>query len=166
MSKKMSLAEGREAMVRVLQEIQGLKAVRASRIECEALRPLPDSVEEAALVTDVKVSFHASPPYLATFVLYRVCATWGEADEFTDVAEEDQAWRITLEFCADWEVSADAELASEDLRCFAVSQGVMTCHPYARETIQSASVRMGYPPATLDIIRNPLIGDGEIEFED
>ena len=46
--------------------------------------------------------------------------------------------------------------------------GSMTLHPYARETVQDAVSRLGYPPFTMEMMTSPIAGttdEDTIEFE-
>lgn len=73
--------------------------------------------------------------------------------------EPSRAWSVQLELVASFERNdAEAlipEYSADELQAFAFALGVMHVHPYARETVQSATSRLGYPPFTLDTILPP-----------
>jgi preprotein translocase subunit SecB len=71
-------------------------------------------------------------------------------------ADRDAAWLIEADFVASFVTLSDREFAPEQLRAFAYVTGAMAVHPFAREFVQSATVRLGYPAFTLPFIRRPL----------
>jgi hypothetical protein len=165
MTERITAAEGVEGHGRVLALVRNLANVRLARAECKAFRPIADG-QEANLVSKVHIGFHVMGEYLGTTVVYEVAALPSEADPDAQLTEAELKpfWTINIEVCADWELQEDAEPAAEDVRCFAIGQGLMTCHPFAREAIQSFSTRMGYAAATLPIVRNPWsVGDVEVQ---
>ncbi len=165
MTERITAAEGVEGHRRVLAVVGNLANVRLARAECKAFRPIADG-QEANLVSKVQIGFHVMSAYLGTTVAYEVAALPPEANPHTQFTDADLKpfWTINIEVCADWELEEGAEPAAEDVRCFAIGQGLMTCHPFARETIQSFSTRMGYAAATLPIVRNPWsVGDVEVQ---
>lgn len=90
------------------------------------------------------------------WIRYIVDATGAQAEP---ESEAPQAWSVQLELIASFERN-DAEkplpeFSADELEAFAFALGVMHVHPYARETVQSATSRLGYPPFTLDTILPP-----------
>jgi hypothetical protein len=163
MAETIKSAEGLEAAGRVLACINSLRLVRVTRATCEAIRPYVEE-EPTQLLTNVHVSFQLQREnnYLGTMVKYEVSAA-GVKPDGGDLDVSDRLWTIDIEMCADWELVEDTQPTVEDIQCFAIGQGLMTCHPYGRETVQSLSVRMGYPPATMDLLRNPWMSE-ELEI--
>lgn len=45
------------------------------------------------------------------------------------------------------------ELSDEAIEAFATTSGLFALYPFAREYVQSVTVRMGLPPLTLDLIK-------------
>lgn len=90
------------------------------------------------------------------WIRYGVDATAGEVDADPEAR---QAWSVQLELVAAFERNDGSELlpefSADELEAFAFALGVMHVHPYARETVQSATSRLGYPPFTLDMILPP-----------
>jgi hypothetical protein len=166
MTETIKSADGLAAASRVLACIGELRLVRVARAQCEGFRPYVEE-EPTQLLTNIHISFQLDREnrYLGTMVKYEVSAANVKSDDSDDAdgGEPDRLWAIDLEICADWELLEGAEPTVEDVQCFAIGQGLMTCHPYGRETVQSLSMRMGYPPAAMDLIRNPWMG-GEVEI--
>ncbi len=163
MNKVIKSDEGLAATNRVLAIVKSLSTVRLARADCAALRPFGEG-EPVELTTAVHVTFHHQPGQLITRVKYEVSAAPPKAEtQDCDQSDTKPLWTINIEMSAHWELKPGAEPTSDDARCFAIGQGLMTCHPYARETIQSLSSRMGYPPATIELLLNPWAGD-EVEL--
>lgn len=151
--------EATAAIHRVLDSVRELRTVRVTHANCRAINQFPDN-QDVEIVSTVQVSFDCEPGYIGTRVRYDVTAA---PPDTTDKAS--RIWSIHLVLCADWMLAEGHEVPPSDATYFAIGQGVMTCHPYARETVQSLSMRMGYPPATIDIIRNPWAED-ELEINE
>lgn len=84
-------------------------------------------------------------------------------------AEGSRAWSVEAQFVGEWRTEDGApSFDREQLESFAYAVGMAALHPYARETVQTAVSRMGYPPYTLDMITSPALGDPDmvIEFSD
>ncbi|MFW0790056.1 hypothetical protein [Gordonia sp. CPCC 205333] len=166
MSKSITPDEGAAGNARVLEKIDGLHGVRVQHASCSALRSFASDRGDMTMSTGIQVTFRRpQADVLTTMVRYEVAASFEGAKEDEDGLPEkaDRIWEISLVICADWAVPEDADIPDVDARGFALGQGVMTSHPYARETVQSLSTRMGYPPATLDIIRSPWRGLDSVE---
>lgn len=90
------------------------------------------------------------------WIRYSVEATAGEAEPDPGPS---RAWSVHLELVASFErndvETLLPEFSADDLQAFTLAVGVMHVHPYARETVQSATSRLGYPPFTLDTFLPP-----------
>lgn len=151
--------EGRNGQLRVVNALDGLSVVRMSHLECEAHRPMDDGAV-ASLVTQLGISGQQQPGgELVTVSKYQVTAM-PDDDESEELEESEAYWTVAVTFVAHWKLKEDAVVSDDDVHCFAIGQGSMTCHPYARECIQSATSRMGFPNATIDLLINPWVGDG------
>lgn len=137
-----------------------LRDVHVARLGCQGSMPLvagPFDVESDLSVKAVQVEGE-----IHSYSLYEVHA---EAENGRP------AWSITLEMVGSWETGENSpKFTQEQLTCFSLAIGSMTIHPYAREAVQSAVSRMGYPPFTMDMIQSPTSGNDdeliEIEFPD
>lgn len=135
-----------------------LRSINLSRLNCESAFPL----RSGALSVNSQLSFGVKKE-IGFFVV---------ASKYVLVAQNEaseSAWKLELELLGAWdlteEVSTDFSLM--DYNCFALASGVMTLHPFARETIHNITSRSGYPPMTMDILISPLARpeDEFVEFE-
>ncbi len=77
---------------------------------------------------------------------YRLEVTSGRADGLSVEAEFELLYSVT-----------DVQtLEEEDLQAFADVSAAFSAHPYARELLQSLTVRSGLPPLVLGTIRSPV----------
>lgn len=82
-------------------------------------------------------------------------------------ASGEVAWNVSVDVISVHRLAGDApEFSHDALQCFALGTGITTCHPYAREVVQSITGKLGYPPATLDLLISPLSGNADIEIAD
>ncbi len=79
------------------------------------------------------------------FARYNVTAT---ADDDPEL----EAWRVRVEHVATYRKRDDESIAEDDGVAFSAIIGLVNIHPFAREAVQSAVQRMGYPPFTLDML--------------
>lgn len=86
--------------------------------------------------------------------------------------EPQEAWRVQCELRATFGASGPEQplppFSQDQLDALAGVVGVIHVHPYARETVQNMTGRMGYPPFTLDLI-TPISGmpdDMLVDFAD
>jgi preprotein translocase subunit SecB len=80
--------------------------------------------------------------------------------------DNESAWEVKLEMVGLWDVAdGTGQFDDEHLSCFALAIGSMTLHPYARENVQAAVSRMGYPPFTLDMLHPPTAGHDEDQIQ-
>lgn len=83
---------------------------------------------------------------------------WYEVSATAQSEEEEsgrEAWTVTMELVAEyWAHDAEEfpQFTQDELTAFSLVIGLMTIHPYARETVQSLTGRMGYPPFTLEML--------------
>lgn len=139
----------RECTSDVLPHV-ALRDVRVSRMFCEGATPPIDGPFEVE--SNLTVSAKQHNHFLYCYAAYDVKASSGE----------DRAWTVKLEMVGSWAIENDApEFDDEHLNCFAIAIGSMTLHPYARENVQTAVSRLGYPPFTLDMIVSPTAGADE-----
>ncbi|WNG84302.1 hypothetical protein C6A86_011990 [Mycobacterium sp. ITM-2016-00316] len=130
--------------------------VRLDELHCQSFKPFEG--DSLTLVTRLGVSANLEGAELSTISRYSVFAVDDEdADEPTP---DNTVWRIDASFLAHWLLTSE-DVTPHDAQCFAIGQGALTCHPYARETVQSVSARMNYAPATLDLIYNPFHGEDD-----
>lgn len=158
---RLSTSDARDATRRVLALVDQLVAIRLIELHCRAHKPMSGDVDEITLVTRLGAKAEVQGADLVTYSQYQVAAI---IDDDADApTPENTVWTVNATFGAHWALSG--EPTGQDAQCFAISQGALTCHPYARETIQSATARMGYPPATIDLLFDPWSGgSGEIEI--
>jgi preprotein translocase subunit SecB len=122
--------------------------VRVFKLLSEGTVPLADGPFEVQ--SNLAVRAEQRDGFIDAYSLYQVEAI---------AADESQAWSVRLEMVGTWTVEAGApDFDDEHLNCFAFAIGSMTLHPYARENVQSAVSRLGYPPFTLDMISSPTGG--------
>ena len=180
MTREATVGELREAASKVLREIE-LRDVRLIALQCVGANPVlggPFEVE-----SDVRVRTVQSPAgAIQTFARYIVAAerkatresdgTGLELDraeagsaspeiETTDADESDDdnpaAWMLTMEVLAEYvHPSGDdsTRFDGHELTAFGLLVGLMNIHPYARETVQTISGRLGYPPFSLKLIES------------
>lgn len=128
-----------------------LRDVRVSKLLCEGVTPLVAGPFEVD--SNLSVKAKQAPGLVDSYALYDIRATSNTGE---------QAWMVRLEMVGSWETSEDApEWDEEHLTCFAIAIGALTLHPYARENVQSAVSRLGYPPFTLDMLTSPVAGDDD-----
>lgn len=160
--RQVSGEEGHAASLRVLKAIDSLSSVAVADLECHARKPPAD---EMTLLVELRAKGRCEDEVVLTRSEYVVTAVDDEADEAND---DNTVWTVSVSLVAQWLRRPGAEITRADVQCFAMGQGALSCHPYAREVVQSAASRMNYPPVTLDLIFNPWIDpDGtEIEIPD
>ena len=132
----------REWAQAVLDEVD-LTNVRLRSLECRAApRPVAGPF---AVDMDLRFSGQRVDDLLVESVsTYEVVCRARESDR--------EAWSVVCELVGDYRAVDDelSEFTDDQLDAFAMVIGVVQLHPYARETVQSASGRLGYPPFTLD----------------
>jgi len=143
----------------VLDQVTTIKEIRIASLECHG-EPVPHS-GMLTVNTDVGVgvSQNEDKSSIEVRVEYAVVSTTPEEPVV-------EAWRVILTVVGVWDQDAEKQFSHPDLWSFAVLVGVMTLHPYAREIVQSAVSRMGYPAYLMEIFRSPaeLLGDdAEVE---
>lgn len=146
---KVSAQEGREAQARVLAVVDHLATIRLAELHCKAHKPVEG--DSLTLLTYLNVRGQLNGTELATASAYRVCAVDDDSEESTP---ENTVWTVEVTVMAHWNLTS-SEVTTEEVQCFAVGQGALACHPFAREIIQSETSRMNYPPATIDLLFNP-----------
>lgn len=146
----------RECVSAVLPHVQ-IDDVHVVRLECWGGHPVVDGPFDVD--TSVLVKAEQRGGNVDAYSLYTVSAAGPDGAD---------AWNLRLEMVGVWRAD-DATPAFDDehLNCFALAIGSMTLHPYAREVVQNAVSRLGYPPFTLDMITPPTGGqdDETIEIE-
>lgn len=121
--------------------------VRVSRLHCEGTTPVKGGPFEVE--SNLTVSATQDENTVHSYAFYDVRA----------LSEETAAWSVKLEMVGTWSTDEGTpKFDEEHLTCFSIAIGMMTLHPYARETIQSAVSRMGYPPFTMDLMTAPTAG--------
>jgi len=137
----------RECTSQVLRYVN-LLDVHIFKLLSEGTVPLADGPFDVQ--SNLAVRGQQRDGFLDAYSLYQVEAK---------APDESEAWSVRLEMVGTWAVEEGApEFDEEHLNCFAVAIGSMTLHPYARENVQSAVSRLGYPPFTLDMISSPTGG--------
>lgn len=154
MTRQVTVANLRAMAQRVLDHVH-IEDIRLKSLSCDS----SDVVMAGPYEVSTGISFRSSLRDRRTvecWVRYGVEATAGQAAADHDPS---RAWSVQLELAASFERNdAEAllpEFSSDELQAFAFALGVMHVHPYARETVQSATSRLGYPPFTLDTILPP-----------
>lgn len=160
MKEQVDARAGRAASARVLALVEGLETVRVSELHCKALKS-PES-DSLTLLTQIQVTAKLNGTDLATLSHYRVFAI--DEDDAEEPTDENTVWRVETTLVAHWTLSSP-DVTAHDAQCFAIGQGALACHPYAREVVQSATSRMNYPPATIDLIFNPWHGDDPVTID-
>src|SRR5680860_521004 len=152
----LTVARLRECASAVLQHVH-VEDVHVVQCQVKGAHPIVDGpfdVDSSLVVKAVQ-----RDGAIDAYSLYEVIA------RRTDSVE---AWRVRLEVVGVWGAPAGTpEFDSGHLNCFALSIGMMTLHPYAREAVQTAVSRLGYPPFTLEMIASPTGGadDDVVEVE-
>lgn len=164
MKSMVSAADGRAASARVLAHIEQLVTIRVAELHCKAHKSV--NVDSLTLLTRVEISSTVAEESLATYSHYRVTAV--DEDDADEPTPENTVWSVEATIVAHWSLK-EPGITKHDAQCFAIGQGALTCHPYARELVQTATSRMSYPPATLDLIFNLWTDDSpdvEIDSDD
>jgi hypothetical protein len=60
---------------------------------------------------------------------------------------------INATFILEYEISSASDLADEQFRAFARTNGIYNAWPYWREYVQSTTARMGLPPIMIPVFR-------------
>ncbi|WP_426247120.1 hypothetical protein [Nocardioides sp. LHG3406-4] len=154
MTRQVSVANLRTMAQRVLDHVH-IEDIRLKSLSCDS----SDVLLAGPFEVSTGISFRGVPrnrQAVECWIRYIVDATAGQAD--SDY-ESSKAWGLQLELIANFERNNSEELlpdfSADELEAFAFALGVMHVHPYARETVQSATSRLGYPPFTLDTILPP-----------
>jgi len=141
-----------------MSQIAGIHGVFTNDIRAEAHLPPLDG--PFILENNVNVMGQQSDQEMLVTARYVVTA-------ITDNDDSDTAWTVEFKTVGVWELKSEAgEISHEALQSFALGYGVTTLHPYARETVQSLTGRLGYPGATIEILVSPILGDEDIEIAD
>lgn len=75
------------------------------------------------------------------------------------------AWTANVRLLGVWDLAPGSSFEPIDYSCFALSIGVMTIHPFARETIHNLTTRTGYPAMALDMLVSPVAGPPDTMIE-
>lgn len=149
-SRQVRVADLRSWASDVLNEVS-IKDVRLRRLEADSgERPVegPYSVSTELRFRGEQVDHRT----IETISEYRVVCT--QADEAADAPEDGtEVWHVECELRGSFLADEEKDLVPfgpDQLNAFAMVVGVIHIHPYARETVQSISSRLGYPPFTLD----------------
>jgi hypothetical protein len=114
---------------------------------------------------EVRIEVAPSMKYRNDHVLYEYVysvealrsAEGDDGDEDADDVDED---RIVARFqtCLVLVYSLDeaTKFSDEELQAFGATTGLLTAHPFARETVASLSTRVGLPQLVLDVMRVPM----------
>lgn len=152
-------AEARDLANEVIRMLDGLDGVYINGVSSSAR--LPVISEPLALENSIHTSGIRDGDQVITISRYNISAET-QPDDGTPSAT---AWTINFDVVAAWHLKADASAISDDaLHSFALGMGALTAHPYARSFTQTLTTQMGYPAATMEIIFNPLSGDGDLDF--
>lgn len=164
MRSEVAASEGREATARVLALVENLDTVRVAELHCKAHKHVEDvdDVDSLTMLTQLRVSSVLDGKDLATVSHYRVAAV--NDDDADEPTPENTVWTVETTVVAHWSLNAP-EVTERDAQCFAIGQGALACHPYAREVIQSATSRMNYPPATIGLFFNPWFSDAAVVMD-
>lgn len=71
----------------------------------------------------------------------------GKSGEIKDIS------KINFKILCSFSLPEGEELSKEEIQSFAGTSGIFAAYPYAREYVQSASMRMGLQPLTLDFLK-------------
>ncbi|KJF21978.1 SecB-like chaperone [Rhodococcus sp. AD45] len=142
-----------------MSQIAGIHGVFTNDIRAEAHHPPLDG--PFILENNVNVMGQLSGDEMLVTARYVVTATTDDEDY------PETAWTVDFKTIGVWELNSDAEgISHEALQSFALGYGVTTLHPYARETVQNLTGRLGYPGATIEILLSPMMGEEDIEIAD
>lgn len=156
---RMRRAEARDLANDVIRMLDGLDGVYINEVSSSAR--LPVISEPLALENSIHASGMRDGDKAITISRYRVSAETQPDDGAPGVT----AWTIGFDVVAAWHLKPDNfAISDEALHSFALGMGALTSHPYARSFTQSLTAQMGYPAATMEIIFNPLSGDGDLDF--
>lgn len=138
-----------------------LHDVRLANLSCKGTNPLLAGPFD--VTTELQVAGSVNKDGVQVSARYRV-SSLSEADP-----ERSEAWHVRLRFDAEfqWDAGADEDSPSfskEETRAFGLLVGLTTIHPYARETVQSLSGRLGYPPFSLELMESLVVASDDSIF--
>jgi len=141
-TKLLSIVALRDVRLHALQATAGIEHRGGPLTVRQSIQVRGDQVEQTRKVR--------------TIARYEVSAALPEsADSAVDLV-----WEVIVELIAEYE-SPDSEapmFTEQELAAISLVDGLATIHPFARETVQSTTARMGYPPFTLEAY-SPIQGD-------
>ena len=144
----LTVGELREAAARVLNAVD-LRDVALHSVS--ASRSAPGAVGPFTVTQDIRVRGDKSEDSTAvnSWAKYQVEARPSDM-EVGGVP----TWSVTVELVATYAINSEQpeDFGADDLTAFSTVIGLMTIHPYARETIQTVTSRMGFPPFTLALL--------------
>lgn len=108
---------------------------------------------------DVDQSIHIGSAYdsssgiLQVSVEFKVSMTQGGASETGSPSENRDISKISFTVLGSFSLPSEEGLSGEEIQAFASTSGLFAVYPYAREYVQSVSMRMGLLPLTLDFLK-------------
>jgi hypothetical protein len=161
-SRDTTVGEMRELASKVLQHVT-LRDISLASLAVRGAIPLLSGPFDVEQEVSVKGEQLAGRNAVQAWAKYEVTATRHREDQpVKQSGSADPAWAVTCEIVADYPGDADSlpEFKAEELNAFALLVGLMAIHPYARETVQSMTGRLGYPPFTLEML-TPISGQAD-----
>ncbi len=152
---KISTADARELCDSVTTRVVELERVLINNLSAQAAFPPLDGPFE--LVNNVQIGAVQDETHVVTTARYDV----GAIVEASTAA----AWHMGCDVIAVWRMRDGADRFSPAaLHSFALGMGLTTVHPFARQTVHETTGKLGYEPAVLDVVFNPLRGEGSIDI--
>ncbi|WP_323095686.1 hypothetical protein [Intrasporangium sp. YIM S08009] len=162
MTTSVSVGELRERAARVLQAVT-LRDVSLHSISAKGANPHlagPFTVKQGI---NVKGEASENGDGVQAWAMYQVEAFPTSDEGHPDSSSAEAAWSLNIEMIADYpfESGSGERFDREHLMAFSIIVGLMAIHPYARETVQNITGRLGYPPFTLEMLEPVSAGDDD-----
>lgn len=157
-----TVGEMRELASKVLQHVT-LRDISLASLVVRGATPLLSGPFDVEQEVSVKGEQPDGRNAVQAWAKYEVTAMQNrEAQPADQSISVDPAWAVTCEFVADYPCDSGSlpEFNADELSAFALLVGLMAIHPYARETVQSMTGRLGYPPFTLEML-TPVSGEAD-----
>jgi len=134
---------------RIIQAAE-IASVRLSRLVAEGRVRGPEEISEPDLTVGFSARSVGRGPSPGFWVVVRAEAVVKDKH----VPASESAIRIVADVEVKYDFPKELDAPTDvELQSFANSNGVLNAWPYLRETIQNASVRMGFPPILLPLYR-------------
>ncbi len=140
-------------------------------IRLEAIHLTSRPFEAGPMGADVTLQVdttRTSPVTVLVTSIYAVHAWRAEDSDGTETVRaggEEDLWTVEATVTAQYAADPDCDLHGAHLLAFGATSGALAVHPYAREIVQTAVSRAGYPPFTLSMLKSDWDSDMEGKSE-